>query len=111
VEQTKISKFYHAVINTIACSGEVLGVRGKEYSASIDTNVTNFDQIKMFIKMADIFYPKTSRRDYKNVFGRYNDDIFKFFGNPKSIKDITKAEFIRHVEWLEFVCRDNNIKY
>ena len=111
MEQTQINKFYHAILNEVLRSGKKINIRGRDYSASLDTFYANYEQLKMFIKMSDVSYPKTSNRNYKNVFGRDNDDIFSFFGNPISMKDISLSDFIRHVEWLEFVCNDNGIKY
>lgn len=107
----KFNKYFHAILAEVLRSGKKIYINTASFSASIDTSIANIEQLKMFFKMADVKYEKTTDpKKYKKVFwGDTDIELVRFFGIPISITKISNEDLSRHISWIEGVCIDNDI--
>jgi uncharacterized protein YqfB (UPF0267 family) len=105
------NKYYHALLGDILSRRKTITIKNDEWSASAKTEELNTEQLKMFFKLIDIEYPKTSSlTGAKNVFGKNQSlHLFRFFGIPLSIKDVTQDHMSSHIRFIDRISYENNI--
>ena len=107
----QFNRYFHAILNDILHSGKTIKIDGGDFSATIDTNIVNLEQLKMFFKMTDVKYEKTTDvNKYKDVFKTLaGKSIVYFFGVPLSMTELDSSGLSRHLEWIEKECLKNGI--
>jgi hypothetical protein len=107
----RFNKYYHSLLGDVIHSGSIVEVNGSCWSASIDTKTSDIEKIKMFFKMTDVKYPKTHNLEKaKNVFGKNESlRLFRFFGVPLSIKEVTSVCLSDHIRFIDRVCYESGI--
>ncbi len=106
------NKKFHATLSDIINSEKKVRILRGGTVVEIDTKKIDLEGIKILFKTLDKNYPNHGKeKKIKTILSKTKiDKLYKLFGIPKSITEVTSSELSEHLMWIQAVCIDSKIK-
>jgi len=112
IVSSAFNRKFHATLGDIVSSGKMITISDNTNAVIIDTKKIDIEGIKILFKILDSSYPISSNYPSikKTIVAKTKlEKLYDIYGYPKSITDLIPKELTEHLEWIQFVCAENNI--
>ena len=112
IVSSDFNRKFHATLGDIISSGKTIKIDIESSLVTIDTRKIDIEGLKILFKVLDLDYPRFGEKppSRKTILSNTKlDKLYVMCGYPRSMTDLRSGELSHHLEWIQFVCSENNI--